>query len=185
MRKYLLQLICLAIISTTIYSCKLDPAILPGQPGYVYVAPPTGGGTGTGTGTGGTISPYDDAALTGTWKVTTTTTIEYVDGVAQSSPSPINLFIDAQMDDAAKTVIFGGSFVVDDVTPYPYVVSKTSSGALYIQLSADPYERSSNGPIQIQSLTATTMTWLAIDPLVITSQGHKLQSAWQMTFTKE
>jgi hypothetical protein len=185
MRKHLLQLICLAIISTAIYSCKLDPAILPGQPGYVYVAPPTtGGGTGTGTGTGaGTISPYDDAALTSTWKVTTTTIIEYVDGAAQSSPSPINLFVDAQLDDAAKTAIFDGSFVVDGTQTY--VVSKTSSGALYIQLSADPFERSSNGPIQIQSLTATTMTWLAVDPLIITTQGHKLQSAWQMTFTKE
>lgn len=179
MRKYLLQLICLAVISTAIYSCKLDPAILPGQPGYVYVPPPTG----TGTGTGGTISPYDDAALTGTWKVTTTTIIEYVDGVAQSSPSPINLFVDVQLDDAVKTAIFDGSFVVDGTLSY--VVSKTSSGALYIQLSADPYERSSNGPIQIQSLTATTMTWLAVDPLVITSQGHKIQSAWGMTFTKE
>ena len=182
MRKYLLQIICLAAISTTIYSCKLDPAILPGQPGYVYVAPPTGTGTGTGTDPG-TISPYDDAALTGTWKVTITTIIEYVDGVAQSSPSPINLFVDAQLDDVAKTAVFDGSFVVDGTQTY--VVSKTSSGALYIQLSADPFERSSNGPIQIQSLTATTMVWLATDPLVITSQGHKLQSAWQMTFTKE
>ena len=87
------------------------------------------------------------------------------------------------MDDAAKTVIFGGSFVVDGTLDY--VVSKMSNGDLYIQLSADPYERSSNGPIQIQSLTATTMTWLAVDPLIITSKGHKLQSAWGMTFTKE
>lgn len=181
MRKHLLQIICLAIISTAIYSCKLDPAILPGQPGYVYTPPPT---TGTGTGTDpGTISPYDDAALTGTWKVTTTTNIEYVDGVAQSAPSQINLFVDAQLDDAAKTAVFDGSFVVDGTQTY--VVSKTSTGALYIQLSGDPFERSSNGPIQIQSLTATTMTWLAVDPLVITSQGHRLQSAWGMTFTKE
>lgn len=182
MRKYLLQFICLAIISTSLYSCKLDPAILPGQPGYVYTPPPTTG-TGTGTGTSGTISPYDDADLTGTWKVTTTTIIEYVDGVAQSSPSPINLFIDAKLDDAAKTAIFDGSFVVDGTLSY--VVSKASNGALYIQLSADPYQRSSNGPIQIQSLTATTMTWLAVDPMVITTQGHKIQSAWGMTFTKQ
>jgi len=179
MRKYLLQLICLAIISTTIYSCKLDPAILPGQSGYVYTTPPT---TGTGTDPG-TISPYDDAALTGTWKVITTTDIDYVDGVAQIIEPPITLFTDAQLDDAAKTAVFLGSFVVDGTQTY--VVSKTSTGALYIQLSADPFERSSNGPVQIQTLTATTMTWLALDPLIITTQGHKHQKAWQITFTKE
>lgn len=182
MRKYLLQLLCLAIISTSIYSCKLDPAILPGQPGYVYVAPPTGG-TGTGTGTGGTGTPVDDPVLTGTWKVTTTTDIDYVDGVAQIIEPPIILFTDAQLDDVAKTAVFDGSFVVDGTQTY--VVSRNSSGVLYIQLSADPFERSSNGPIQIQSITATTMTWLAIDPLVLTTQGHKHQEAWKITFTKE
>lgn len=179
MRKYLLQLICLVVISTAIYSCKLDPAILPGQPGYVYTPPPT---TGTGTDPG-TISPYDDAELTGTWKVTSTTDIDYVDGVPEIIEPPITLFTDAQLDDAAKTAVFIGSFVVDGIQSY--VVSKTSTGALYIQLSADPFERSSNGSVQIQSLTATTMTWLAVDPLIITTQGQKHQKAWKITFTKE
>jgi hypothetical protein len=181
MRKYLLHILGLVVISTALYSCKLDKPVLPGQPGYVYVAPPTDpNGTGTGGNTGGT--PVDNATITGTWKVTTTTTIEYVDGKAQSSPSPINLFVDAVFDDGAKTAFFDGSFVVFDTVSYTLT---SSAGQLFLHLGGDPFERSSNGPIQIQSLTATSMTWLALDPLVITSQGHKLQSAWGMTFTKQ
>jgi len=181
MRKYLLQLICLAVISASIYSCKLDPAILPGQPGYVYVAPPTDP-TGTGTGGTGGGTTVDNPVLTGTWNVTTTTIIEYVDGKAQSSPSQINLFTDAVFDDAAKTAFFDGSFVVFDTVSYRLY---TSGSQLFIQLGGDPFERSSNAPIQIQSLTATTMTWLAVDPNIVTIDGHKEQSAWGMTFTKQ
>lgn len=179
MKKRLLQIIILVTISATISACKLDAPILPGQAGYVEVKPPGGGDT---TGTGGITTPIDNAALTGTWKMDLTNTIVYTDGVPNTSDA-ISLFTDVQMDDAAKTTIFDGQFTLpsDEVS---YVLS-TSNGKTYLQFSEDVFQRSSNGPVQITSFTGTTMTWVALDPLSVTSAGHKIQSAWQVTFTKQ
>src|ERR1700712_2366667 len=172
MRKYLLQIVCLAVLCTTIYSCKLDAPILPGDPNYVAVTPPDGGDGGTG---GGITTPIDNASLTGTWKVDVSKSIVYSDGVP--TESQVTLFTDAEFDDVAKTVIFHGQFTLpSDETSY---VLSTSNGKTYLQFAADVFQRSTNAPVEITSFDGTTMTWRAVDPLILTSGGHKIQSAWE------
>ena len=177
MRKNLLQLVGVAVLCTTIYSCKLDPPILPGDPGYVVVTPPDGGDGGT----GGTTTPIDETLLTGKW-LPTLSTIIYTDGVPNTSPSPINLFTDVVIDAANKTAIFDGAFNFSGNTTYTL---SATNGKTYFQFSEDPFRRSDNAPVQLVSLTATKMTWIALDPLTVTSGGHKIQSAWEVTYTKE
>lgn len=178
-RKHLLQIIGLAALCTAIYSCKLDKPILPGDPGYIAVTPPGGGDGGTGGGST-TIVTSD---LPGTWKVTTLSTIIYSDGaVATNSPSLIVLFNDVKIDDVAKTAVFDGAFNFSGNTTY---TMSTTGGKSYFQFSEDPFSRSSNGPVQLVSLSATSMTWIALDPLQVTSDGHKIQSAWEVTYTKQ
>jgi len=181
MKKYLLQIIGLAALCTTVYSCKLDKPVLPGDPGYVAVQPPGNIGTG-GDGTGGSTTIVQ-SALPGTWKVKTTSTIIYSDGaVSSNTPSLISLFTDVTMDDVAHTAVFDGAFNFSGNTTYV----ETASGAkTYFQFSEDPFSRSSNGPVQLVNLTTTSMTWLALDPLSITSEGHKIQTAWEVIYTKQ
>jgi hypothetical protein len=177
MRKYLLQLMGLALVSVILYSCKLDKPILPGDPDYVAVTPP-GGGT-----DGGPTTIIDNASLTGKWDVKgNLSVIIYTDGVPNVSDAGIKLFTDVDIDDVAKTALFDGGFNFDGNTTYTL---STTNSKTYFQFSEDPFSRSSNGPIQLVSVTPTSMTWIALDPLVLTSQGHKIQSAYEVTFTKE
>src|ERR1700760_1757762 len=104
MKKTLLLLITVALTSVTIYSCKLDPPILPGDNGYVQQYPPTSGAIGSGgttgstgttgtTGSTGTTGNTNNAALTGTWTVQSTAYITLLDGKAVSTQTiPVNPF---------------------------------------------------------------------------------------------
>ena len=182
MRKYLLQIVGLAVLCTTIYSCKLDAPILPGDPNYVAVTPP-GGGDG---GTGGT-TPIDNVQLTGRWVATQPfSSVIYSDGVlanTSSEPSNPTFFTAIDMDDATKITTFEGQFTLpQDETSY---VLSTANSKNYLQFSADVFQRTSNAPVQIVSFTGTTMTWIALDPYTVTSEGHKVQSGWEVKLTKQ
>lgn len=183
MRKLTL-LIAITLIAPTIYSCKLDPPILPGDKGYVQQYPPQSGAIGSTGSTGATDSTgsVSNSALTGKWTVQTTTEVVVVDGkISSSQILPANVYTDVVIDDGAKTMKFDGSSTVFD-TP-TYTLSGSGSN-IKLQLSEDPFSRSSNGTISITQLTSTSMTWLALDPQVSTLGGHSMQGGFEITYTK-
>jgi len=188
MKKYILQLCGLAVVSIAVYSCKLDKPILPGDPGYVAQYPPTGGndstvtktGTGSGTGTAGT--GIDTSLLTGSWKVKITYSGAIQDGVYNEGvQSPVALIPDVDMNSNIKVGVFGADVSQPDSLSY---TSSISNKKFYITFATDPFPRSANGPIQVSALSSSSMTWIAIDPQVLTSGGHTLQTAITVVFSK-
>jgi hypothetical protein len=192
MKKTIPILIAILFVFSLVQSCKLDPPILPGDKGYVQQYPPGSGPTGssgtTGTtgSTGSTGSTINDAALTGKWTVTTSYIGQYYNGQAHFSlAAPVNPINDVTLNDATKTAAFDGFntiYFTDSVQTY--TVAKSGNNE-YITFSEDPLDRSSNDKIQITGLTSTSMTWIGIDPKVITVSGSpSIQVVYKIVFSK-
>jgi len=160
-------------------SCKLDKPVLPGEAGYVATTNTTTSAV-TGTTTTGTI--VNNSNLSGTWKVETTTKQFYdQNNVVVSSSLANNLFTSVTLNETGKTAGFAGLSAAEINQTYTLA---TSGNILYIQLSADPFSRSVNSRIQVTNLTATSMTWLALDPLIVSAGGQLLRNVYLVTFTK-
>jgi hypothetical protein len=187
MKKNLLLILAFALVALSFHSCKQDPPIYPWDKGYVQQYPPGGGGaigssgsTGT-TGSTGSTGTTNSTQLTGQWTVQSTALLTYLDGKVVSNTSvPVNPFDGVTIDDVAKTMVFLNSGNVTNVT----YTSSGSGSSETLQLSGDPFGRSSNGPIQVTSLTSSSMTWVAVDPMTQTSGGHTAQEGYQVTFSK-
>ena len=174
-------MLALAIGCILINSCKLDKPVLPGEPGYEAATDPTANMQ-TVTGTTVTGTTVNNSNLSATWKVATTTKQFYdQNNVVVSSSLAFNPFTSVILSEPAKTAGF------ENLTAAPsaetYSLSNTD-GNLYIQLSADPFSRSINSQIQITNLTASSMTWLAIDPKIVSAGGQLLRNAYLVTFTR-
>jgi hypothetical protein len=173
------KLILLATICIIIASCKLDKPVLPGDPGYVKIIKSTD------TVTGNVIEGayVSNPNLTGTWKAQTTSAQYYDKNNVMVSNSPLasNLFTTVTLNDYSRIADFAGPSGAFNTT---YSLSSTTGKDLYLQLSADPFSRSSNSQIQVVNLTATSMTWLAIDPALVSAGGQMLHNAYLVTFTK-
>jgi hypothetical protein len=171
----------LILLCVLVNSCKLDKPIQPGDPGYVAAtATKVSAGTVTGTVVNGTT--VNNSNLTGSWK-TITTTKEFFDinNVVVASSLAYDIFTNVTLSEPAKTADFENLNVAASAETY---ILSISNGILYIQLSADPFTKSVNSKIQITNLTATSMTWVAIDPKIVSAGGQLLQNAYQVTFTK-
>jgi hypothetical protein len=171
----LLAMICM------INACKVDEPILPGQPGYESTAPVVN--TNVVTGTSGSGANVANSNLTGTWTAKTTTQQYYNqnNAVLSSTVLPSNLFTTITLNETGKTAVFQGSAVTAASDSY---LLTTNGNNLYIQLTSDPFSRTANDKIQIVNLTATAMTWVAIDPQVSLIGGQTLRNGYQVTFTK-
>jgi hypothetical protein len=196
MRKHYKILLGLAYVSMSITACKLDPPILPGDPGYVASTPigntGTTGATGTTGTTGSTGSTGTTGAtgvtqsnLTGTWTCATTTPVVLgPDNTPISTPiqSPTNLMTGAVFNNTDKSCTV--TTVLASVTDNTYVLSTVGTN-LYIQFPDELFQRSANDKIQITVLTSTAMTWLVIDPAVTTvGNGISARTGYIITFTK-
>ncbi len=174
-------MLALAIGCILINSCKLDKPILPGEPGYEVATDP-GANVQTVTGTTVNGTTVNNSNLSATWKVATTTKQFYdQNNVAVASSLAFNIFSSVVLNEQAKTAGFEDLTAAPSAETYSLL---TSGGNLYIQLSADPFSRSVNSQIQITNLTASAMTWLAIDPKIVSAGGQLLRNAYLVTFTR-
>jgi hypothetical protein len=126
----------------------------------------------------------NNSNLSGNWQVQTTTA-QYYDlnkVLVSNSPLASNFFSSVILNDKAKTAGFEN---LADASNETYILSTTTGADLYIQLPTDPFPRSSNSTIQITNLTATSMTWVATDPRVVSAGGQILYNAYQVVFTKQ
>ena len=205
MKKHYKLFLALAYISISMVACKLDPPILPGDPGYVSTeantiavtgvtgATGTTGATGstgstgstgttgvTGTTTTGTV--VNNSMLTGTWTNTDTRKV-IIDqnNVILTNLISSNAFTTAAFDDAAKTCVLGVFSTSNP--PSTYILSGSGTN-LYILFPVDLFNRSANDKIQITDISAHSMTWWAIDPATTTAGGQTVRSGYILTFTK-
>jgi hypothetical protein len=181
MKKRRVVLLGLLLISV-VYSCKLDKPVAPGDNGT------TSDTNNTNTIQGNIVNgmAVSNANLTGNW-VIQSTTAQYYDKYNVSVSNSLisnNAFISVALDDQARAANFQG---LSSAVPAEenYMLSSTTGKDLYIQLSSDPFARTSNTKIQITNLTATSMTWLAIDPQLISLGGQFLRNAYLVTFSKK
>ncbi|MGY3213436.1 hypothetical protein [Mucilaginibacter sp. HD30] len=167
-----LSFLALCLLAT---ACKKDPPIYPDDPDFVaYQSKGGGGGTSSVT--------VDLTLLTGKWQVSTTYTEVYsTNNVVQSSLlSPLNLYSGVQLSNTSKNYLFTGS----SVAPDPGVFTTTTGSSVYIQLQQDPFGRSVNDKIQIINLTANSMTWLAIDPQILSTPGGSAKNGFKVVYTR-
>jgi hypothetical protein len=162
------------IICVLVTACKKDAPIYPGDPDFVPYQSKAGG-TPSGT--------VDLTLLAGKWQVTATyTEIYFASNAVQSSfLSPFNLFRGVELNATSKNYLFDGSF--DAVDPGVFTTS-TSGSIVYIQLQQDPFNRSVNDKIQITNLTASTMTWVAIDPTLLSTPGGSFKTGFKVVYTR-
>lgn len=190
MKKHYKLFLALAYACAGLAACKLDPPILPGDPGYVSTETNTKGTTGatgttgttgvTGTTTVGTV--VSNSMLTGTWNnmVTNKILMDQNNNLVQSLLST-NPFTTAAFDDATKTCML----VVFSTSNPPSTYTLSGSGSnLYILFPFDIFNFSANNKIQITDLSSSSMTWLAFDPATVSANGQTLRSGYKMTFIK-
>jgi hypothetical protein len=214
-------------LAVFVASCKLDPVIYPGQPGYVDTAPKTSGGTtgttsgtgsngsttgsgtgnttgsgstsgsGSGTSTGGSTgsgsgtttgsgsgTSTSNSGLSGTWKITSMTDIMTVSGTTQNTPDPsMSLYPSITLDDNAKTATYFDAFSGINSIPANYTTS-TSSGKNYINFDAEFLDISAGTPVQILSMTSTSMTWQFVMANQ-SVQGYNMEIDVKVVFSKQ
>jgi hypothetical protein len=167
------------ILCLLVTACVKDAPIYPDDPDFV----PYQGKEGTGGGGGTPSGTVNLTLLGGKWQVTATYSEIYSasNAVQQSFLSPFNLYSGVELNSTSKNYLFAGSFDAPD--PGVYTTS-TSGSSVYIQLQQDPFTRSVNDKIQITNLTATTMTWVAIDPQLLSTPGGNLKTGFKVVYTR-
>jgi hypothetical protein len=179
LKQKLLSALSIIMICFLVVSCTKDAPIYPDDPDFIPYPGKPGGNNGGG-GSGGTV---DETQISGNWEVTKMTLESYLNGALSSSiDAPINMFNSVQLSDAGKTYEFDGFSVP---VPDTYTLSKTGS-QLYIQFKEDPFfARTANEKIQITNLTATSMTWLALDPAITSDTPiGKATGGWKAVFKR-
>jgi hypothetical protein len=133
-------------------------------------------------------SKGDNSLLTGAWTISSQTQ-ENIDATtfkAFNANNTANYFYNtAKMDEPTKTGYLFNNLLSFGVL-YSYVLS-TANGYTYITFATDAFGRTGgNSPIQLVSLTTNTMTWLVVDPQLLTTLGstQTYYSASLITWTK-
>lgn len=160
----------IGIIAITIYSCKLDPPILPAK------APATGSGV---------VTVINNVNLTGTYYLLSDDSQYYnaqTDTPYANTEKYPALFKRIILNDSTKTAVVT-SYTNSD-TNYTYILTLENNNT-YITFNADMFSRSVNYKIQITSFAGNTMKWLAIDPNTFTYESAMIYNAYAVTFTKE
>lgn len=152
-------------------SCKLDAPILPDDPDFVPYQGKAGGSA--------TIATVDLTFLPGEWDIKETYNEVYgpTNNVLVSIKSPTNAFSTIKFNGTAKLYT-----QQDAISSVDGAFSTSGSGtSTYIQLSEDPFFRTSNNPIHISTLTATTMMWM-VDG---TSSDPTVKAGSRIIFSKK
>ncbi len=175
MKLKILSISAIVSLCFVITSCKKDAPVYPGDPDFVPYQ---------GTSGGSSTIVVDVNMLTGSWEVTATYEEVYnASGTTVSSNlSPFNLFSGVELNNTGNNFLFSGS--LDTPGPGTYTTSTAAAGTS-LQLSADPFGRSANTPVQIKSLTATSMTWVAIDPMETNSPAGILRSGFKVVYARK
>jgi len=171
-----LSVLGLLTICLLVTACKKDPPIYPDDPDFVaYEGIGANGGTSSGT--------VDLTLLAGKWQVATTYTEVYStsNAVQSSSLSPFNLYNGIELNNTAKNYLFTGSSSIPDPGVF---TTATAGSSVYIQLQQDPFARSINDKIQITNLTANTMTWVAVDPQILSTPGGNVKTGFKVVYTR-
>ena len=215
-------------LAVFVASCKLDPVIYPGQPGYVDTAPKTGSGSttgttsgtgssgnttgsgtgsttgsgstsgsGSGTSTGGSTgsgsgtttgsgsgTTTSNNGLSGTWKITSMTDFMTVGGSTATTPDGTSSFYSSiTLDDNAKTGAAFDTSSGQNTVPINYTTS-TSSGKNYINFADQFLDINPGTPVQILSMTSTSMTWQFV-LFTQTVNGVNMETDVKIVFSKQ
>lgn len=164
-------------------ACKKDPPIYPGDPDFVaYTGISSGLETGTETGNG---NPTAASALNGTWEATANKVIMYDKDMKQTSISDAGfpMIAEVTINDAARSANFVGAFGI--TVDYKYTAA-ISSGVLQMIFETQPYPiLDNNVPVKITNATASSMTWMSIDPVAASEGGVKVYYGYQTVFRKK
>ena len=174
MKQKSLSALSFLIICLLVTACVKDVPIYPDDPDFVPYQGTVGGAA------SGTV---DLTLLGGEWQVTAMYNEHYsASNVVQlSTLSPLKLYRGIELNNTSKNYLFDGSSNAS--APGVYTTS-TNGSSVYIQLQLDPFARSVNDKIQISNLTATTMTWVAIDPQLITTLGGNVKTGYKVVYTR-
>ncbi len=157
-------------------SCRLDPVLTPPNAG------PNNGQTVLGITVNGPV--INNAYLTGMWSVELTIEQYYdVNNAVITGVVAPNKFTSVTLNDQAKTSGYGGlsAGVAPSTGTYKLGLNEN---VFYVDLSADPFSRSSNTLVRITSLTSTAMTWVAIDAAIVMYNGQPAHKAYQVIFAR-
>lgn len=160
-------------------SCKLDKPVLPSPKGEDVINTDQ---TVYGIVVNGRI--VDNPYLTSAWKAKQTIQQLYDTSTVVISGSVVsNFFTGVTLNDKDKSIKYTG--LVNDTVPAigTYKLSVTDN-VLYMRLSANPFFNSTVSTVRITHLTATEMTWVALDTTSTVLDGRYYHKGYQVTFTK-
>jgi len=173
MKKQLLAFLALAVIAINIYSCKLDAPIYPAK-------------TATNNSAGNSVTTIiNNANLSGTYYLLSDYSEDYdskTDSPYVSTKKYPALFKRVILNDSTKTALV--TFYPDSSVNFTYQLTSANNNT-YITFNRDIFPRTKNYEVEITSLNASSMNWLAIDPSVFPFGQGTAYTAYEVTFTKE
>ena|GEM_PF-1525033 len=170
-------ILILILVCALATACKKDPPIYPNDPGFV----PYKSKSANNVTQGATV---DISLLAGEWPVTAMYTETYTtSNVLQSSSQTLSNFYSAvEINSNSKSYFFDAA----SNAPSPgFYTTATSGSNVYLQLQKDPFNRSLNDKIQITNLTATSMTWVAIDPQVLSTASGSFKTGFKVVYKRK
>jgi hypothetical protein len=170
------RLLTIAAFYISITGCKLDPVVVPTTIGTAYIA----------TVSGITVVGHDinDDYLTGQWKVIRTTQ-QYYDSlyVSIAGTGMPGKYNSISLNDKTKAFQYNGLLMVADPATGSYKLNVTNN-VLFINLTSNPFFKTSVSQVRITNLTATAMTWVTMDTTLINYNGTPARQAYEVTFVK-
>jgi hypothetical protein len=123
--------------------------------------------------------------LTADWK-TIRTAQQYYDtayaAVLGANPMPAK-FTSIALNDLSKSFKYNGLANSNIATTGTYSLY-TSNNVLFIQLPGNPFFSNPASTVRITNLTASSMTWVVIDPTIITVNGQPAREAYEVVFIR-
>jgi hypothetical protein len=176
MTKYDRAILIITVWCISISGCKLD------QP----VTPPTENPASDNTVLGITVvgKVINDNYLTGEWKAVRTAQ-QYYDSlyILISGTGIPGKFTSVALDDKAKTFKYTGLPTTVGAATGSYGLS-TSENVLFIGLTTNPFFVNPKSQVRITSLSANSMTWIAMDTTLINYNNWRVRQAYEIIFTK-
>jgi hypothetical protein len=162
-----------------VISCKLDDPLIP-------VPNPSFNTGGTVLGISIFNKTINDDYLSHLWTVSSTVK-QYYDSnnIVISGVGVPNRFTSISLNDNTKTFVFtNGIFLYANEKASGLYRLYTTDNVLFIQLGTNVFFDSANSTTRITNLTASAMTWIAIDTNTVVINGKPAHEAYQVIFAR-